>query len=102
MPAMNEPRPVPGATAPEQATRLAGALAELGVTEVVLITASGERVLRARETDLPGEIAQAAAEGALLKCPSLGLVVTLSLAGVLWSTDDADPAPSVAKSLDAG
>jgi len=49
---------VPGATPLARATRLAGALAEMSITRLELAPEGGApRVLRARETDLPREIA---------------------------------------------
>lgn len=50
---------VPGSTPLARATRLAGALAELSITRLELAPdGAAARVLRARETDLPREIAE--------------------------------------------
>lgn len=57
--------------------RLAGFLAERGVPEIVLTTRGEERLLRTRETDLPGELARAAAEGVAVRAESLGLEIVL-------------------------
>jgi len=48
---------VPGESAEARAAALAGALAELGVTRLVLRSGRGEAVLAARRCDLPGLLA---------------------------------------------
>lgn len=80
--------PVPGSSRDEQSVFLAGLLAELGVKRVVLQGQGGSRVLEARVTDLPGEIAAGTAGGpAVLVCESIGLRVELGDA-LRWRTTD--------------
>jgi hypothetical protein len=66
---------VPGATPRERAIRLAGALAELGITQLILTKPDGARAqLTARHTDLPG-ILSALHDGSL-ECPGLCIRIT--------------------------
>ena len=58
---MTTPEPIPGATLDERLTNLAGALAERGVAELTIVSGGERRTLRARETDLPGELRAALA-----------------------------------------
>ena len=77
-------RPVPGGTVFEQAVRIAGALAELGVTDLVFKRAGACTGLLARQTDLPGMLAAMPA-GSRLECASLGIVVEVGAGGLVWS-----------------
>lgn len=79
----------------ETLVRLAGFLAERGVAEVVLITGGAERLLRTRETDLPGEmlgaLTQAAGPGVTVRAGSLGLEIVLRAGDSHLSWSCADP-----------
>lgn len=69
---MNEvPREIPGASEWERAVNLAGLLAELGETLLVIESAAGRRELKPRETGLPGELVGRG--GAVVMAPGSGL-----------------------------
>jgi hypothetical protein len=78
---------VAGSDARDRGVRVAGWLAERGVTRLELAWADGARgELAARDTDLPGEIT-AAGDGARLTCAELGVVFEIDAAGITWRTD---------------
>jgi hypothetical protein len=64
------PREIPGATAWERAVNLAGLLAELGETRLVLEAGGSRRELSARDADLPGELSRV--DQAVLTAPKAG------------------------------
>lgn len=68
---------------------LAGAMAELGVATLLLVTSdAGWRRLATRETDLPGALREAVARGgAELLGEDVALRITIDAARVAWSTD---------------
>ncbi len=73
----NEPAPVAGRTKYEQAVRLAGVLAEIGVTRVQANAPDGSDFeLVARRTDLPGLIQSGRV--AALRCEQIGLTAEIS------------------------
>lgn len=79
--------PVPGADVREQAVRVAGALAELGVIRLILESEDGSpRELKARETDLPGVIA--ASPGCVLAAPEWGITVRIRTDDLEWEALD--------------
>lgn len=87
--------PVPGVTLAEQATRLAGLLAEQGITTLRLeVTHAPARDLAARHTDLPGLIARTITHGppARLRCQHLDLTIDLLPTGLRWRTPRPDTA----------
>jgi hypothetical protein len=65
------PREIPGKTSWERAVNLAGLLAELGETMVVIETEGARRELKARATDLPGEVSRL--DRGVLIAPGSGL-----------------------------
>lgn len=67
---------------PERAVRLAGALAELGITEITV----GTKTFRARATDLPTQL-ESAPQGASLVAPKTSLVISLGPGEWLWVCD---------------
>ena len=74
---------VPGATAQERAIRLAGALAELGITQLVLVRPDGTREqLHARRTDLPAILSSA--QSGTLEAPAL----RITLGSLSWESTD--------------
>lgn len=75
--------PVPGATRQEQAVRVSGALAELGVQDLVLRRHGACSGLKTRHTDLPGVLASMPA-GTRLECATLGIVVEPSGERLVW------------------
>lgn len=78
----------PGRDAAERAIRVAGALAELGATRLVLHTeVGGTLVLEARRTDLPGAIL-GAAPGSVLECTELGLEIQIGSGSLRWRARD--------------
>jgi len=90
---------VAGADARQRAVRLAGALAELGVTGLVLKKSDGSAAeLRARETDLPGVIL--ASPGFVLSSAGLGVEVTISGDRLEWTARDAGAAAALQQALD--
>jgi hypothetical protein len=83
---MSERGAVPGADLREQAVRVAGALAELGVTRLVLECAGERRELRPRETDLAGVIARAG--GGALRSAAPAIEIRTGTAGLEWACQD--------------
>jgi hypothetical protein len=78
---------VPGADAADRARRLAGALAELGATRLILESADGaSRELAARTTDLPGIIL--ASPGSVLASVALGLEIRIRPDALVWRARD--------------
>ncbi|MBX3376938.1 MAG: hypothetical protein KF678_08045 [Phycisphaeraceae bacterium] len=77
-------RRVPGGTVFEQAIRVAGAMAELGVSDLVFKRAGTCTGLTARQTDLPGMLATMP-PGSRLECASLGVVVEMRSSSLVWS-----------------
>jgi hypothetical protein len=75
-----------------RATRLAGCLAELGVTRLDLRAGYDTRPMEARRTNLPGEIARAmhAAPGSSIQvlADSLGAVFEFTPDGASWTCGD--------------
>lgn len=91
--------PVPGAALPDQAVRLAGALAERGIPSLRLVSPGEDRDLPARRTDLPGLIAaEVARHGQVrLECAELDLVIEATAHGLQWSTTQASTADLLAR-----
>jgi hypothetical protein len=83
---MSERGAVPGAGLRERAVRVAGALAELGVTRLVLECAGERRELRPRETDLVGVIARAG--GGVLRSAAPAIEIRIGAAGLEWACGD--------------
>lgn len=71
------PAPVLGATKREQSIHAAGALAEAGILHLILHTFAGPRPLRARTTDLPGQLGNAP-PGSSLRTPDDTLRIDIS------------------------
>jgi hypothetical protein len=65
------PREIPGATAWERAVNLAGLLAELGETRLLLEMGGARRELKVRAIDLPGELSRM--DGCVLVAPAMGV-----------------------------
>lgn len=80
-----------GATPGERAVRLAGALAEMSQTRLVLHVGGAEVELQARVTNLPGVLVDEVTRrgGARVEAPALGAVFTLSAEGGTWACGDA-------------
>lgn len=79
-----------------RAVLLAGALAEAGVLELVLTAPDGHpRAVRARETNLPGELL-GAKPGSTLANEAMGLRVSLDIDGWRWTARDAATARALA------
>jgi hypothetical protein len=89
---------VPGETVEIQAVRVAGALAELGVREVMLIRGGLSKELNTRETDLPAVLCNAPA-GSRLECLEVGIVIDITAAGLAWSAADSASAGCFAARL---
>lgn len=83
-----------GATPAERATRLAGTLAELSQTRLVLHVGGAEVELQARVTNLPGVLADEVSRRgeARVEAPALGAVFTLTAEGGTWECGDAQVA----------
>lgn len=78
-------------TLESQAARLAGMLAEAGVGAVEVEEGSGaRRVLRSRETDLPGEVRRLAGRGGggVIRAEGLGVEFEVGARGVRWRARD--------------
>jgi hypothetical protein len=86
---------------PDALVRLAGFLAERGVAEIVLATRGEERLLRTRETDLPGELARAVDHGVAVRVASLGLEIVIRAGDshLRWSCSDPRLTVELARSL---
>jgi hypothetical protein len=68
--------------------RLAGALAELGITALELVEPGRPvRLLAARDTDLPGVVSRASA-GCVLRSPDRRVSVHFDRGGFLWRAAD--------------
>jgi hypothetical protein len=82
-----------------RATRLAGCLAELGVTRLELRAGYETRPLEARRTNLPGEVSRAMEDSAgssiEVLAGSLGAVFEFTPEGASWTCGD----PLVAQRL---
>jgi hypothetical protein len=90
--------PVPGADRHEQAVRIAGALAELGMGHVEVIESASVTKLPSRATDLPG-LLDAAPNGLRLRVPATGLAILVESNGLVWMCPDADAAFRFAQAL---
>lgn len=92
---------VPGATLNDAAARAAGALAELGEDRIeVLVAGTEPRVISSRKTDLPGLIrGLAGAEGGVLRCLGLGVVITVGRDAIGWRASDGETARRLADAL---
>jgi hypothetical protein len=91
---------VPGGGARERAVRLAGALAELGVTRLVFQRPGDQpRELAARTTNLPGLILEAA--DGVLSAPALGLEVRIRADRLVWLATDERRAAAMREALTA-
>ena len=77
---------VPGRDARERAVRLAGALAEMGVTRLVVEAGWVSREVRARETDLPEVVLRSL--GAVIASPELGIEVEIGSERLVWRARD--------------
>jgi hypothetical protein len=91
---------VRGENVHEQAVAVAGALAELGVREVVIVSGGECRVATARETDLPGFL-EGAAAGSSVECAELGVVIHVTAAGLSWDEVDSSRAAAFRRALSA-
>lgn len=74
------PREIPGASAWERAVNLAGLLAELGETRIVLEADGSRRELSARDADLPGELFRVGR--AVLTAPKAGACFVVTPDGI--------------------
>lgn len=83
-----------GATPAERATRLAGALAEMSQTRLVLHVGGAEVELQARVTNLPGVLMDEVSRRgeARVEAPALGAAFTLTQDGGTWECGDASVA----------
>ena len=79
---------VPGTTSVDRAVRIAGALAELGITRVMLHRpGEAARGLEARRTDLPALIA-AAPDGTELRSDAPAIRVAITSVSARCESDD--------------
>jgi hypothetical protein len=78
-------KPVPGNSLYEQTVAVAGALAELGVGELVV---DGRERLMARQTDLPGRLCTLPA-GTRVRCADPCVEITVTESGLMWESDPA-------------
>lgn len=94
---------VHGSTPTEAATRLAGALAELGETRIdVQRPGAPARRLDARRTDLPVEVAALArCGGGTLTCVTLGVSIDVRVDRLEWRADNPDTAHRLSEALRA-
>lgn len=90
---------VAGDSSRERSVRVAGALAELAQTQLLLSQRGVMTPVQARVTDLPGMIEAeiALTDTAVLEVPQLGARFTLSAATAVWETST----PQVAEMLRA-
>lgn len=90
---------VAGDSSRERSVRVAGALAELAQTQLLISQGGVMTPVQARVTDLPGMIeAEIAAIGTVvLEAPRLGARFTLSAETAMWEA----PTPQVAEMLRA-
>lgn len=78
---------IPGANLRDQAVRTAGALAELGVTTLMLEPPDAlPTTLTARGTDLVGALLSVS--GGRLIADSIGVVISIASDGLSWSASD--------------
>ena len=89
---------MPGATLQEQAVRIAGAMAELGVQDLVLKRVGACTGLLTRQADLPGVLVAMPA-AARLECASLGVVVEMTGGEIVWRGLDGGRAAEFEKAL---
>ena len=87
--------PVPGNSLAEQAARVAGALAELSITELVL---APDSILQTRITDLPSVLVNAAT-GVRITARTLELTIEKRARGLVWCSDNPDHAAAFAAAL---
>jgi len=79
---------VPGDDAAQRATRVAGALAELGATLLILHPPGAPpRPLPPRQTNLPHVLATAD-PGTRLECTDLGILILVSSSALRWQARD--------------
>lgn len=81
-------REVPGVTKASQAIRVAGAFAELGAQNVVIVQGEQAQRLNTRDTDLPAILIEAPA-GSRLECEPLGISIDIAATGLSWTAADA-------------
>jgi hypothetical protein len=91
-------QPVPGADRHQQAIRVAGALAELGVQSLELRSGTALTPLSCRETNLPG-LLQGAPVGDELRDPRTTLRFIIGQNGLKWACDDPSMASEIARAL---
>lgn len=87
---------ITGGDAFGRAAALAGALAEMGVREIAYLDDNGWVQFRARETDLPGLLTEAAAgAGAEVVCLERPLRAEIRPDRIVWETERAEAAAAL-------